>query len=198
MLTLCCQYEAYFCSDSMLEPLKRYDINPKTRSSCNPRAIVDAFPAQSIWTNPERHRSSSAPAHPTYFSTSTPTVRNDLLNVQVDRLAASWWNVRLSYHGRPDQKRLDLLAWYHHCLSRTARQNRLENKEAPSRSFHQTVLSWPHVAPSCLQILPTMLQHLQTCHFFRSETLNAKTTQKAWCFDSAKIKFRNREGHETP
>ena len=26
------QYGAYFCSDSMLEPLKRYGINPKTRS----------------------------------------------------------------------------------------------------------------------------------------------------------------------
>ena len=26
------QYGAYFCSDSMLEPLKRYDINPKIRS----------------------------------------------------------------------------------------------------------------------------------------------------------------------
>ena len=49
------QYGAYFCSDSMLEPLKRYDINPKTRSrngyaiklhplsSCNSQAIADAI-----------------------------------------------------------------------------------------------------------------------------------------------------------
>eukprot|EP00434_Breviolum_minutum_P037976 symbB.v1.2.033674.t1/scaffold4216.1/size42974/5 len=136
----------------MLEPLKRYGINPKTRSrdgyavklhpltSCDPQAIADALahstlrgpqadtlllvdipstrgshtwtltcngllgtytapippfhfhsawqdPAQ--WTNPERHRSSSAPAQPTYFSTSAPTVRDDILNVQADgRLAA--------------------------------------------------------------------------------------------------------------
>ena len=148
------QYGAYFCSDSMLEPLKRYGINPKTRSrdgyavklhpltSCDPQAIADALanstlrgpqadtlllvdipstrgshtwtltpngllgtytapippfhfhsawqdPAQPMWTNPERHRSSSAPAQPTYFSTSAPTVRDDLLNVQADgRLAA--------------------------------------------------------------------------------------------------------------
>ena len=148
------QYGAYFCSDSMLEPLKRYGINPKTRSrdgyavklhpltSCDPQAIADALahstlrgpqadtlllvdipstrgshtwtltcngllgtytapippfhfhsawqdPAQPMWTNPERHRSSSAPAQPTYFSTSAPTVRDDILNVQADgRLAA--------------------------------------------------------------------------------------------------------------
>ena len=49
------QYGAYFCSDSMLEPLKRYGINPKTRSrdgyavklhpltSCDPQAIADAL-----------------------------------------------------------------------------------------------------------------------------------------------------------
>ena len=42
-----------------------------------------------MWTNSERHRSSSAPAQPTYLSTSAPTVRDDLLNVQADgRLAA--------------------------------------------------------------------------------------------------------------
>ena len=46
---------AYFCSDSMLEPLKRYGINPKTRSrdgyaiklhplsSCDSQAIADAI-----------------------------------------------------------------------------------------------------------------------------------------------------------
>ena len=135
----------------MLEPLKRYRINPKTRSrdghavklhpltSCDPQAIEDALanstlrgpqadtlllvaipstrsshtwtltpimlssapippfhfhsawqdPAQPMWTNPERHRSSSAPAQPNYFSTTAPTVRDDLLNVQADgRLAA--------------------------------------------------------------------------------------------------------------
>ena len=49
------QYGAYFCSDSMLEPLKRYDINPKIRSrdgyaiklhslsSCDFQAIADAI-----------------------------------------------------------------------------------------------------------------------------------------------------------
>ena len=49
------QYGAYFCSDSVLEPLKRYDINPKTRSrdgyaiklhplsSCDSQAIADAI-----------------------------------------------------------------------------------------------------------------------------------------------------------
>ena len=49
------QYGAYFCSDSMLEPLKRYGINPKTRSrdgyaiklhplsSCDSQAIADAI-----------------------------------------------------------------------------------------------------------------------------------------------------------
>ena len=48
------QYGAYFCSESMLEPLKRYDINPKTRSrdgyavklhpltSCNSQSIANA------------------------------------------------------------------------------------------------------------------------------------------------------------
>ena len=42
-----------------------------------------------MWTNPERHRSSSAPAQPTYFPASAPTVREDILNVQADgRLAA--------------------------------------------------------------------------------------------------------------
>ena len=39
-------------------------------------------PAQPMWTNPERHRSSSAPAQPTYFSAPAPTVREDILNVQ--------------------------------------------------------------------------------------------------------------------
>ena len=148
------QYGAYFCSDSMLEPLKRYGINPKTRSrdgyavklhpltSCDPQAIADVLanstlrgpqadtlllvdipstrgshtstltpngllgtytapippfhfhsawqhPTQPMWTNPERHRSSSAPAQPTYFSAPAPTVREDILNVQADgRLAA--------------------------------------------------------------------------------------------------------------
>ena len=49
------QYGAYFCSDTMLEPLKRYDINPKTcsrdgyaiklhpLSSCDSQAIADAI-----------------------------------------------------------------------------------------------------------------------------------------------------------
>ena len=49
------QYGAYFCSDSMLEPLKQYGINPKTRSrggyaiklhplsSCDSQAIADAI-----------------------------------------------------------------------------------------------------------------------------------------------------------
>ena len=148
------QYGAYFCSESMLEPLKRYGINPKTRSrdgyavklhpltSCDPQAIADALanstlrgpqadtlllvdipstrgshtwtltpngllgtytapippfhfhsawqdPAQAMWNNPERHRSSSIPAPPTYFSAPAPTVREDILNVQADgRLAA--------------------------------------------------------------------------------------------------------------
>ena len=41
-----------------------------------------------MWTNPERHRSSSTPAPPTYFSAPAPTVREDILNVQADgRLA---------------------------------------------------------------------------------------------------------------
>ena len=126
------QYGAYFCSDSMLEPLKRYGINPKTRSrdgyaiklhplpSCDSQAIADAIahsplrgpqadtlllvdipstrgshtwiltangllgtyiapippshfhsawqdPAQPMWTNPERHGTSSASVLPTYF-----------------------------------------------------------------------------------------------------------------------------------
>ena len=147
------QYGAYFCSDSMLEPLKRYDINPKTRgrdgyaiklhplSSCNSQAIADAIahsplrgpqvdtlllvdisstrgshtwtltandllgtyiapippshfhsawqdPVQPIWTNPERHGTSSASVLPTYFP-NVPTARNANLNVQADgRLAA--------------------------------------------------------------------------------------------------------------
>ena len=137
------QYGAYFCSDSMLEPLKRYGINPRTRShdgyavklhsltSCDPHAIADVLahstlrgpqadtlllvdipstrgshtwtltphgllgtftapippfhfhsaqqdPAQPMMTNPERHRSSSAPAQPTYFSAPAPTVREDI------------------------------------------------------------------------------------------------------------------------
>ena len=127
------QYGAYFCSDSMLEPLKRYGINPKTRSrdgyaiklhplsSCDSQAIADAIahsplrgpqadtlllvdipstrgshtwtltvngllgtyiapippshfhsawqdPAQPMWTNPERHGTSSASVLPTYSS----------------------------------------------------------------------------------------------------------------------------------
>ena len=49
------QYGAYFCSSSMLEPLKRYGINPKTRSrdgfavklqplaSCDQPAIADVL-----------------------------------------------------------------------------------------------------------------------------------------------------------
>ena len=49
------QYGAYFCSGSMLEPLKRYGINPKTRSrdgyavklhpltSCDSQSIADAL-----------------------------------------------------------------------------------------------------------------------------------------------------------
>ena len=49
------QYGAYFCSSSMLEPLKRYGINPKTRSrdgfavklqplaSCDQQAIADVL-----------------------------------------------------------------------------------------------------------------------------------------------------------
>ena len=143
------QYGAYFCSDSMLEPLKRYCINPRTRSrdgyavklhsltSCDPHTIADVLahstlrglqtdtlllvdvpstrgsrtwpltpngllgtftapippfhfhsawqdPAQPIWTNPERHRPSSAPAQPTYFSASAPSVREDILNVQAN------------------------------------------------------------------------------------------------------------------
>ena len=42
-----------------------------------------------MWTNPERQSSSFAPAPPTYFTTSAPTMRDDLLNVQADgRLAA--------------------------------------------------------------------------------------------------------------
>ena len=148
------QYGAYFCSESMLEPLKRYGINPKTRSrdgyavklhpltSCDSQSIADALahstlrgpqadtlllvdipstrgshtwtltpngllgthtapippfhfhsawqdPARPMWTNPERQSSSSAPAPPTYFTTSAPTMRDDLLNVQADgRLAA--------------------------------------------------------------------------------------------------------------
>ena len=42
-----------------------------------------------MWTNPERYRSSSTPAQPTYFSSPVPTVREDILNVQADgRLAA--------------------------------------------------------------------------------------------------------------
>ena len=42
-----------------------------------------------MWTNPERYRSSSTPAQPTYFSTPVPTVREDILNVQAEgRLAA--------------------------------------------------------------------------------------------------------------
>ena len=46
-------------------------------------------PAQAMWNNPERHRSSSIPAPPTYFSAPAPTVREDILNVQADgRLAA--------------------------------------------------------------------------------------------------------------
>ena len=148
------QYGAYFCSESMLEPLKRYGINPKTRSrdgyavklhpltSCDSQSIADALahstlrgpqadtlllvdipstrgshtwtltpngllgthtapippfhfhsawqdPARPMWTNPERQSSSSAPAPPTYFTTSAPIMRDDLLNVQADgRLAA--------------------------------------------------------------------------------------------------------------
>ena len=142
------QYGAYFCSSSMLEPLKRYGINPKTRSrdgfavklqplaSCDQPAIADVLPyvghklipsswlislvhgaptrgpwlpmvssalimrlflrftstqpaAKPMWTNPERYRSSSTPAPPTYLSTPVPTVREDILNVQADgRLAA--------------------------------------------------------------------------------------------------------------
>ena len=148
------QYGAYFCSESMLEPLKRYGINPKTRSrdgyavklhpltSCDSQSIAHALahstlrgpqadtlllvdipstrgshtwtltpngllgthiapippfhfhsawqdPARPMWTNPERQSSSSAPAPPTYFTTSAPTMRDDLLNVQADgRLAA--------------------------------------------------------------------------------------------------------------
>ena len=139
------QYGAYFCSSSMLEPLKRYGINPKTRSrdgfavklqplaSCDQPAIADVLanstlrgpqadtlllvdipstrgshtwshnapippfhfhsawqhPSKPMWTNPERYRSSSTPAPPTYFSTPVPTVREDILNVQADgRLAA--------------------------------------------------------------------------------------------------------------
>ena len=147
------QYGAYFCSDSMLEPLKRYGINPKTRSrdgyaiklhplsSCDSQAIADAIAhsplrgpqadtlllvdipstrgshtwtltangllgtyiapippshfhsawqdsAQPMWTNPERHGTSSASVLPTYFP-NVPTARNDNLNVQADgRLAA--------------------------------------------------------------------------------------------------------------
>ena len=147
------QYGAYFCSDSMLEPLKRYGINPKTRSrdgyaiklhplpSCDSQAIADAIahsplrgpqadtlllvdipstrgshtwtltangllgtyiapippshfhsawqdPAQPMWTNPERHGTSSASVLPTYFP-NVPTARDDNLNVQADgRLAA--------------------------------------------------------------------------------------------------------------
>ena len=147
------QYGACFCSDSMLEPLKRYGINPKTRSrdgyaiklhplsSCDSQAIADAIahsplrgpqadtlllvdipstrgshtwtltangllgtyiapippshfhsawqdPAQPMWTNPERHGTSSASVLPTYFP-NVPTARDDNLNVQADgRLAA--------------------------------------------------------------------------------------------------------------
>ena len=137
----------------MLEPLKRYGINPKTRSrdgyaiklhplsSCDSQAIADAIahsplrgpqadtlllvdipstrgshtwtltakgllgtyiapippshfhsawqdPAQPMWTNPERHGTSSASVLPTYFP-NVPTARDDNLNVQADgRLAA--------------------------------------------------------------------------------------------------------------
>ena len=137
------QYGAYFCSSSMLEPLKRYGINPKTRSrdgfavKLHQQAIADVLanstlrgpqadtlllvdipstrgshtwtltpnnllsthnapipsfhfhsawqhPAQPMWTNPERYRSSSTPAQPTYFSAPVPTVREDILNVQAD------------------------------------------------------------------------------------------------------------------
>ena len=141
------QYGAYFCSDSMLEPLKRYGINPKTRSRdgyaiklhlCLPvihRPLqtllrthpfyfpfgwysqhtgliyvdIDSYgllgtyiapippthfhsawqdPAQPMWTNLERHGTSSASVLPTYFP-NVPTARNDNLNVQADgRLAA--------------------------------------------------------------------------------------------------------------
>ena len=147
------QYGAYFCSESMLEPLKRYDINPKTRSrdgyavklhsltSCDSQSIANALthstlrgpqadilllvdipstrgshtwtltlngllgthtasippfhfhsawqdPAPPMWTNSERQSSSFAPTPPTYFITSAPTMRDDLLNVQGDsRLA---------------------------------------------------------------------------------------------------------------
>ena len=121
------QYGAYFCSDSMLEPLKTrtpavvmatlrgpeadtillVDV-PSTRGShtwtLTPNGLLGTYtapipsfhfhsawqdPAQPLWTNPERQRSSSPPAQPNYFSTSAPTVLDDLLNVQADgRLAA--------------------------------------------------------------------------------------------------------------
>ena len=199
------QYGAYFCSESMLEPLKRYGINPKTRSrdgyavklhpltSCDQQTIADALanstlrgpqadtlllvdipstrgshtwtltpngllgtytapippfhfhsawqdPAQPMWTNPERHRSSSAPAQPTYFTTSAPTVRDDLLNVQADgRLAAHLRETPAPHIMEEDAEPNEDLTgndftYSHdtnHCVSRTAVQNKLEYKGAP-------------------------------------------------------------------
>ena len=138
----------------MLEPLKRYGINPKTRSrdgyavqlhpltSCDPHAIADVLanstlrgpqadtlllvdipstrgshtytapippfhfhsawqdPAQPMWTNPERHRSSSAPAQPTYFSALLP---------QYGRTSSMFKRMAASLH--TFVKRLPLIYW---------------------------------------------------------------------------------------
>ena len=89
------QYGANFCS-SMLEPLKRYGINPKTRSrdgfAVKLQPLVPYVGHRLIpssWSISSVHGAPTRPTQPTYFSTPVPTVREDILNVQADgRLAA--------------------------------------------------------------------------------------------------------------
>ena len=139
-------------------------------------------PAQPMmWTNPERHRPSSAPAQPTYFSAPAPTVREDILNVQADgRLAAHLRETPAPHIMEEDAEPNEDLAGNDFTYSQdttTAFQELLQLIDSNTRELpsvlspkHYAALTqlpltypWARLVLDLKELLPSFDRHLITC-----------------------------------
>ena len=134
-----------------------------------------------MWTNPERHCSSSAPAQPTYFSAPAPTVREDILNVQADgRLAAHLRETPAPHIMEEDAEPNEDLAGNDFTYSQdttTAFQELLQLIDSNIRELpsvlspkHYAALTqlpltypWARLVLDLKELLPSFDRHLITC-----------------------------------
>ena len=111
-------------------------------------------PAQPMWTNPERYRSSSnsSTAHLLLRPGSHRTGGHPQCSSGWPPRCTPSWNARPSYFGRGcrakwrfDRKRLHLLARYHYCLSRAAHAYCDSNtRSSLTSSPPSTTQLWPN------------------------------------------------------